>query len=78
MYDQSKHSELIHFQSAAIDDRLPPPVIGFALGHCDELMKKRSPAKLIQGLRDEFGVRGNQPFDKDGKCHADYCQTGIH
>jgi 6-phosphogluconate dehydrogenase len=78
MYDQSKHSELIPFDSAAIADGLPAPVIGSALAHSDDLREKRSPANLIQGLRDEFGAHGCRPFDRDGKCHTDWCQTGTH
>lgn len=78
IYDQSKQSELIAFDSAAIAAGLPAPVIGSALAHYDELREMRSPANLIQGLRDEFGAHGYRPFNRDGKCHTDWCQTGSH
>jgi 6-phosphogluconate dehydrogenase len=65
------------FVSAAIADGVPVPVISSALAYYDGLREKRSPANLIQGLRDEFGAHGYRRFDRDGECHTDWSLTGT-
>jgi 6-phosphogluconate dehydrogenase len=65
------------FVSSAVADGVPVPVIGSALAYYDGLREKRSPANLIQALRDEFGAHGFRRFDRDGECYADWSHTGT-
>ena len=60
-----------------VADGIVAPVIGSALAYYDGLRRERSPANLIQGLRDEFGTHGDQRFDREGGCHTDWCYTGT-
>jgi len=65
------------FVSIAVADGVPVPVISSALAYYDGLQEKRSPANLIQGLRDEFGAHGYRRFDRDGTQHTDWSLTGT-
>ena len=65
------------FVSAAIADGVAVPVIGSALAYYDGLRRERSPANLIQGLRDEFGAHGYRRFDREGSFHTDWTQSGT-
>ena len=64
------------FVSIAVADGVPVPVISSALAYYDGLQEKRSPANLIQGLRDEFGAHGYRRFDREGTQHTDWSLTG--
>ena len=61
----------------AVADGVAVPVIGSALAYYDGLRRERSPANLIQGLRDEFGAHGYRRFDREGICHTDWSHTGT-
>ena len=63
--------------SAAVADRIPMPVVTAALSYYDGLRRERSPANLIQALRDEFGAHGYRRLDRDGEHHSDWCGTGT-
>ena len=65
------------FVSAAIADGVAVPVIGSALSYYDGLRREKSPANLIQGLRDEFGAHGYRRFDREGSCHTDWTRSGT-
>lgn len=60
----------------AIADGLAAPVLTSALAYHDGLRARRSPANLIQALRDEFGAHGYR-VDGDGSRHTDWSATGT-
>ena len=55
----------------------PVPVLAAALAYLDGLRARRSPANLIQALRDEFGAHAYRLQGKDGSVHTDWCRTGT-
>lgn len=63
--------------AGAAGDGVPLPVIGAALAYYDGLRRERSPANLIQALRDEFGAHGYRRFGSDKVQHTDWCGTGT-
>ena len=61
----------------AVTDGVPTPVLGAAVAYFDGLRQERSPANLIQALRDEFGAHGYRRLDRDGEQHSDWTGTGT-
>ena len=56
----------------AVADGVPTPVMSAALSYFDGVRRRRSPANLIQALRDEFGAHGYRRFDRDGAQHTQW------
>ncbi len=54
----------------AISGGVPTPTFSSSLAYLDALRRKRLPAALIQGLRDNFGAHTYQRVDKDGSFHT--------
>ena len=61
----------------AVADGVPAPVLGAAVAYFDGLRQERSPANLIQALRDEFGAHGYRRLDREGEQHSDWTGTGT-
>ena len=55
---------------------IPAPGFGSALAYYDGLRRDRSPAALIQGLRDDFGAHTYRRIDKDGTFHTEWARDG--
>ena len=63
--------------SRAIEDAVPVPVLSSSLAYIDGLRQERSPANLIQGLRDEFGSHGHRRIGSEGDYHTDWGGNGT-
>jgi len=56
----------------AKDAYVPIPAIAASLDYYDGYRSERSPANLIQALRDRFGAHGYERIDKPGEFHSDW------
>lgn len=56
----------------AKDACVPVPAIAASLDYYDAYRSERSPANLIQALRDRFGAHGYERIDKPGEFHSDW------
>jgi 6-phosphogluconate dehydrogenase len=61
---------------AATDLGVPAPAFSSALAYYDGYRRERSPANLIQGLRDYFGAHTYRRLDRDGSFHTRWAQDG--
>jgi 6-phosphogluconate dehydrogenase len=55
---------------AAAESGVPTPAFSSSLAYFDGLRRKRLPAALIQGLRDNFGAHTYQRVDREGSFHT--------
>jgi 6-phosphogluconate dehydrogenase len=63
--------------SAAVESGVAAPAFSAALGYYDSYRQERSPANLIQGLRDYFGAHTYHRLDRDGAFHTRWGQDGT-
>jgi 6-phosphogluconate dehydrogenase len=61
---------------AATDLGVPAPAFSSALAYYDGYRRERSPANLIQGLRDYFGAHTYRRLDRAGSFHTRWAQDG--
>jgi len=61
----------------AVELGVPTPAFASALAYYDGYRRERSPANLIQGLRDYFGSHGYRRVDRDGSFHTRWAQDGA-
>jgi 6-phosphogluconate dehydrogenase len=61
---------------AATDLGVPAPAFSSALAYYDGYRRERSPANLIQGLRDYFGAHTYRRLDREGSFHTRWGQDG--
>jgi 6-phosphogluconate dehydrogenase len=61
----------------AIDAGVPVPAFSSALAYYDGYRRERSPANLIQGLRDYFGAHTYRRTDAFGSFHTRWAQDGA-
>jgi len=57
---------------AAVERRLPVPILSSALAWHDALHAERLPTALVQAQRDVFGAHGYRRIDRDGDFHTDW------
>jgi 6-phosphogluconate dehydrogenase len=62
--------------STAVDAGVPVPAFSSALAYYDGYRRERSPANLIQGLRDYFGAHSYKRVDREGSFHTRWGQDG--
>jgi 6-phosphogluconate dehydrogenase len=60
----------------AVEGGLPVPAFSSALAYYDGYRSERSPANLIQGLRDYFGAHTYRRIDREGSFHTRWAQDG--
>jgi len=60
----------------AVDNGVPVPAFSSALAYYDGYRRDRSPANLIQGLRDYFGAHTYHRTDRSGAFHTRWAQDG--
>jgi 6-phosphogluconate dehydrogenase len=60
----------------AVDAGVPVPAFSSALAYYDGFRRERSPANLIQGLRDYFGAHTYRRTDMAGSFHTRWAQDG--
>jgi len=60
----------------AVELGIPTPAFSSALAYYDGYRRERSPAALIQGLRDFFGAHGYRRIDRPGDFHTRWAQDG--
>jgi 6-phosphogluconate dehydrogenase len=61
---------------AAVELGVPVPAFSSALAYYDGYRRERSPANLIQGLRDYFGAHTYKRVDAEGSFHTRWSQDG--
>jgi 6-phosphogluconate dehydrogenase len=61
----------------AIELGVPTPAFSSALAYYDGFRRERSPANLIQGLRDYFGAHTYRRIDREGSFHTRWAQDGA-
>ena len=61
----------------AVDAGIPTPALSSSLAYYDGYRRERSPANLIQGLRDYFGAHSYRRVDADGSFHTRWSQDGA-
>ena len=61
---------------AAAELGVPAPAFSSALAYYDGYRRERSPANLIQGLRDYFGAHTYRRVDRAGSFHMRWSQDG--
>ncbi len=61
---------------AAVELGIPTPAFSSALAYYDGYRRERSPANLIQGLRDYFGAHTYRRIDRKGSFHTRWAQDG--
>jgi 6-phosphogluconate dehydrogenase len=61
----------------AIEAGVPAPAFSAALAYYDGYRQARSPANLIQGLRDYFGAHTYHRTDREGVFHTRWAQDGA-
>jgi 6-phosphogluconate dehydrogenase len=61
----------------AVEIGVPTPAFSSALAYYDGYRRERSPANLIQGLRDYFGAHGYRRVDREGSFHVRWSQDGA-
>jgi 6-phosphogluconate dehydrogenase len=62
---------------AAVELGVPAPAFSSALAYYDGYRRERSPANLIQGLRDYFGAHTYRRLDREGSFHTRWAQDGA-
>jgi 6-phosphogluconate dehydrogenase len=55
---------------------VPVPAFSSALAYYDGYRRERSPANLLQGLRDYFGAHTYKRLDREGSFHTRWAQDG--
>jgi 6-phosphogluconate dehydrogenase len=61
----------------AVEIGVPTPAFSSSLAYYDGYRRERSPANLIQGLRDYFGAHGYRRVDREGSFHIRWPQDGA-
>ncbi|HEY4025854.1 MAG TPA: NADP-dependent phosphogluconate dehydrogenase [Candidatus Dormibacteraeota bacterium] len=61
----------------AIDIGVPAPAFSSALAYYDGYRRERTPANLVQGLRDYFGAHTYRRVDREGSFHTRWAQDGV-
>jgi 6-phosphogluconate dehydrogenase len=61
----------------AIEIGVPVPAFSSALAYFDGYRRERSPASLVQGLRDYFGAHTYRRIDRPGSFHTRWAQDGA-
>jgi 6-phosphogluconate dehydrogenase len=61
----------------AVEQGLPIPAFASSLAYYDGYRRARSPANLIQGLRDYFGSHTYHRVDREGAYHTRWAQDGA-
>jgi 6-phosphogluconate dehydrogenase len=61
----------------AIELGVPTPAFSSALAYYDGYRRERTPANLIQGLRDYFGAHTYRRLDRPGSFHTRWAQDGA-
>jgi len=61
----------------AIELGVPAPAFSSALAYYDGYRRERTPANLIQGLRDYFGAHTYRRLDRPGSFHTRWAQDGV-
>jgi 6-phosphogluconate dehydrogenase len=61
----------------AIEIGVPTPAFSSSLAYYDGYRRERSPANLIQGLRDYFGAHTYRRVDREGSFHIRWSQDGT-
>jgi 6-phosphogluconate dehydrogenase len=62
--------------TTAVDLGVPTPAFASSLAYYDGLRRERSPANLVQGLRDFFGAHTYHRTDRPGTFHTRWAQDG--
>jgi 6-phosphogluconate dehydrogenase len=62
---------------AAVELGVPVPAFSSALAYYDGYRRERTPANLIQGLRDYFGAHTYRRLDRAGSFHTRWAQDGA-
>ena len=62
--------------SVAVEIGVPVPAFASSLAYYDGYRRERSPANLIQGLRDYFGAHTYRRLDREGSFHTRWAQDG--
>ncbi|TMC13117.1 MAG: NADP-dependent phosphogluconate dehydrogenase [Chloroflexi bacterium] len=60
----------------AVELGVPAPAFSSALAYYDGYRRERTPANLIQGLRDYFGAHTYRRLDREGSYHTRWAQDG--
>jgi 6-phosphogluconate dehydrogenase len=63
--------------TVAVEIGVPVPAFASSLAYYDGYRRERSPANLIQGLRDYFGSHGYRRLDREGSFHTRWAQDGT-
>jgi 6-phosphogluconate dehydrogenase len=61
----------------AVELGVPTPAFSSALAYYDGYRRERTPANLIQGLRDYFGAHTYRRLDREGSFHTRWAQDGA-
>ncbi len=61
----------------AVESGVPAPVYSAALAYYDGYRRERTPANLIQGLRDLFGAHTYHRVDRPGTFHVRWSEDGA-
>jgi 6-phosphogluconate dehydrogenase len=61
----------------AVEIGVPTPAFSSALAYYDGYRRERSPANLVQGLRDYFGAHTYGRVDREGTFHTRWAQDGA-
>ena len=61
---------------AAVESGLAVPAFTSSLAYYDGYRRERTPASLIQGLRDYFGAHTYRRTDREGVFHTRWGQDG--
>jgi 6-phosphogluconate dehydrogenase len=61
----------------AVEIGVPVPAFASALAYYDGYRRERSPANLVQGLRDYFGAHTYRRVDREGSFHTRWAQDGT-
>ena len=61
----------------AVESGVPAPVYSAALAYYDGYRRERTPANLIQGLRDLFGAHTYHRVDRPGSFHVRWSEDGA-
>jgi len=61
----------------AVDLGVPAPAFSSALAYYDGYRRERTPANLVQGLRDYFGAHTYRRLDREGSFHTRWAQDGA-
>jgi 6-phosphogluconate dehydrogenase len=62
--------------TVAVEIGVPVPAFASSLAYYDGYRRERSPANLIQGLRDYFGSHTYRRLDREGSFHTRWAQDG--